>query len=122
MSIGDDDRHQLQSLEESLWRAEARFDRDYLERILAPDFIEFGRSGRIYSRREIIDTPSQPIRARSPLQTFAVRPAGDAVALVTYVNEVTYGEVEYGNRSSLPLRVPGGWQLKFHQGTPVYRS
>ena len=27
-----------------MWRAETRFDPDYLERVLHPDFFEFGRS------------------------------------------------------------------------------
>ena len=88
MSISDRDRHQLEILEESLWRAETRFDRDYLERILAPDFIEFGRSGRIYQRSESLGGPAEPIQA--VLRNFDVRLIDANVALVTYVSAVTY--------------------------------
>jgi hypothetical protein len=113
------DPEDLRLLEESLWRTETRFDRDYMERILASDFVEFGRSGRVYSRAAILALPRQPIEAR--LRDFAVRAAGSDLALVTYVSEVRRedGTVELGNRSSLWGRVADGWQLRFHQGTPV---
>ena len=44
------DTEELRILEESLWRHETRFDRDYLQRVLHPDFFEFGRSGRVWTR------------------------------------------------------------------------
>jgi hypothetical protein len=92
-----------------------------MDRILAPDFIEFGRSGRIYSREEALAVPRQNIDARLPLESFAVHPIDRDVFLVTYVSEVTYAEVAMGNRSSLWSRTDAGWQLRFHQGTPVNR-
>lgn len=51
----------LQALEEPLWRAETRFSLEYMERILAPDFFEFGRSGRVYQRRDALNIPSYPV-------------------------------------------------------------
>ena len=46
MELSEHDRTELQLLEEGLWRAETRFDRGSMERVLAPRFFEFGRSGR----------------------------------------------------------------------------
>lgn len=40
----------LRQLEESLWRAETRFDSVSMDRLLATDYFEFGRSGKVYSR------------------------------------------------------------------------
>ena len=116
-----DEHDQLRLLEESLWRAETRFDRDHMNEVLAPDFLEFGRSGRVYRRQDILDDlHPQPIDATLPLASFAVRSITADVALVTYVSEVTYGEVkEVANRSSLWSRHAGGWRIRFHQGTPV---
>jgi hypothetical protein len=114
----DDDA--LKELEESLWRSETRFDQAYMERILAPDFFEFGRSGRTYTREETLAVPPQEIDVRLPLKNFAVHSIASNVVLVTYVSEVRYEEVEVGNRSSLWSRTDGGWQLRFHQGTPVH--
>jgi hypothetical protein len=120
MTLTADEHDQLRRLEESLWRAETRFDRDHMSEVLAPDFFEFGRSGRVYRREETLDVPAQPINATLPLAKFAVRSIAADVALVTYVSEVTCGEVkEVANRSSLWSRHAGGWRIRFHQGTPA---
>jgi hypothetical protein len=52
MRVNDSDYEKLKQLEESLWRSETRFDNEYMNRTLAPDFFEFGRSGRAYTREE----------------------------------------------------------------------
>ena len=122
MKLTTEDRETLRTLEESLWQAETRFDRKYMDRILAPDFFEFGRSGSIYSREEILSASSQEIRATFPLRDFTCHPIHSDVVLVTYVSEVQYKKKEMGNRSSLWVKTPSGWQLKFHQGTPVHRE
>ena len=120
MEIDSRDARELELLEEGLWRVEARFDPQWMEDILAPDFVEFGRSGRIYLRSDIIDAPAQPIDARLPLREFEARLLAPDVAHVTYVSVVTYeGVEEVANRSSIWSRTEDGWKLRFHQGTPV---
>ncbi|HKJ27492.1 MAG TPA: DUF4440 domain-containing protein [Anaerolineales bacterium] len=109
--------NELRSLEESLWESSTRFDRAYMERVLAPDFFEFGRSGRVYTREEILAAQGDKINAR--LRDFKVTAVSEDVFLVTYVSEVQYETLEVGNRSSLWLRTADGWQLTFHQGTKV---
>ena len=55
MTCSDTDVYdQLRQLEESLWRAQTRFDCEYMDIILAPDFFEFARSGRVYKREETL--------------------------------------------------------------------
>jgi hypothetical protein len=109
MTLSADEHDELCRLEESLWRAEARFDPDHMNEVLAPDFFEFGQSGRVYRREDTLDVPAQPINATLPLAKFAVRLIAADVALVTYVSEVTYGEVRVvANRSSLWSRYAGG--------------
>lgn len=39
---------ELRRIEEALWRPQTRSDRAFMDRICAPDFVEFGRSGRVY--------------------------------------------------------------------------
>lgn len=120
IDITTEDYGELNRLEESLWRAEARFDRAYMEQTLAPDFFEFGRSGRFYKREDTLDVSVKPIAAKLPLPNFHARLITADVALVTYVSVVTYGDVtEVANRSSLWSRYPTGWRLRFHQGTPT---
>ena len=109
----------LKRLEESLWREETRFDASYLERLLADDFTEIGRSGRVYSRAEIIAAPPHPIDAVLPLPEFAARLLSADTALVIYNSIVTYnGMVEKARRTSIWSRFAAGWVLRFQQGTP----
>lgn len=111
---------ELERLEESLWRAETRFDLDYMQRVLAPDFCEFGRSGRVYRREDTLAVAAIPFEARFPLPEFTARLIAPDVALVTYRSEVAFGDlIEHGNRSSLWSRDGGGWTIRFHQGTAL---
>ena len=108
---------ELRGLEGSLWRAETRFDRKYMDAILAPDFAEFGRSGRRYDRDAILAIAGDSIDAR--LHDVAVSLVAPGVALVTYVSEVVHDGVQRANRSSIWVRRGSAWRLRFHQGTPV---
>ncbi|MHB1308684.1 MAG: nuclear transport factor 2 family protein [Limisphaerales bacterium] len=113
------DRFTLERLEEELWREETRFDRGRMTEIIAPDFLEFGRSGRIYCREDSLAVSPQPIDAVFPLPDFEARLLHPDVAQVTYNSAVRYdGVLQRARRSSIWSRTSGGWILRFHQGTP----
>jgi hypothetical protein len=118
MEISRQDYEILRELEERLWVAEFRFDREWMDRVMAEDFFEYGRSGRSYDREQILDTPAQEIPAMIPLPEFKARLISPNVAQVTYISVLTYpdGE-ERGRRSSIWSRSSEGWILRFHQGT-----
>lgn len=119
MEVSQEDLEQLRKLEEELWIEDTRFDRPYMEKVMAPDFFEFGRSGRIHSRESCLSHERVPIDAVIPLKNLQVRLLTEDVAQVTYDSEVTYdGVVEKGRRSSIWTRSGEGWVLRFHQGTP----
>src|SRR5262245_52650499 len=119
IEISEQERERVRQLEESLWQTEYRFDRAYMDATLAADFLEFGRSGRVYNRDEILNSESGAIVAKLPLSRFHVRLITEDVALVSYISEVTCGEtIERANRSSVWSKQPTGWKLRFHQGTP----
>jgi hypothetical protein len=110
----------LERLETSLWETETRFDRALMTKTLAADFVEFGGSGRVWSREQCLDLAQESIAAQIPLENFAVKVIAPDVALITYVSAVaTARGGERANRSSLWSRVDGRWQLRFHQGTPI---
>jgi hypothetical protein len=119
MALSPADRSCLAQLEESMWREDTRFDRRYMERTLAADFFEFGRSGRTYTREEILELARHEIPAQLPLPDLRIRLLDENTAQVTYDSAVRYGTfVEYAHRSSIWSRTAGGWTLRFHQGTP----
>lgn len=113
---------ELERLEESLYRSATRFDPEYMEELLAPDYVEMGTSGRIWTRQQIIRTSPVEIEAKLPLPELSVRLVADDVALVTYRSELGVELVEAANRSSIWKRErDGAWKLVFHQGTPTNR-
>lgn len=121
MDLAPEERDALRALEETLWRAETRFDPELMDQTFAANFVEFGRSGRRYERADMIFEPDSDavIDARLPLPDYSVELIAPDVALATYTSEVRYGdELERGRRSSLWTRVEGRWKLRFHQGTP----
>ncbi len=119
MQITQEDYDKLRELEESLWRSETRFNREYMDRILSPDFFEFGRSGCIYQRADTLAAPFVEIHAKLPLDNFTVHLVDTNVALVTYTSNLKYDQVQVANRSSIWCKTATGWQIRFHQGTPV---
>jgi hypothetical protein len=100
-----------------------RSDRDELGRLLHPEFREFGRSGRIYERAEVLaEFAGRPQAYEVWAQDFRVVALSDGFALLTYksAHVTPQGELEHHtNRSSLWQLTPAGWRLLFHQGTPT---
>ncbi len=125
MKPNDPDWEELRALEQSLWRAETRFDRPLMGKTFADDFYEIGRSGRIHTRQDCLDLTPEPIDALLPPADFRVRLISADVAQVTYTSHVTYGGVVQrghrssviGHRSSVWTRTADSWVLHFHQGT-----
>jgi hypothetical protein len=119
MELSREDRDALERLEEELWREETRFDLGRMNEVIAPDFFEFGRSGRVYRREDTLATRQGPIDAAFPLRAFKARLLAPGVAQVTYDSAVrSGGVVQWARRSSLWSRSENGWVLRFHQGTP----
>src|SRR5262249_48626193 len=105
----------LRKLEEELWREETRFDRRRMEEVIAGDFFEFGRSGRVYRREDTLAISRGPIDAVLPLPNFQARLLATDVAQVTYDSAVTYDGVvftrtraiRHGVGSSTPAAASG---------------
>jgi len=104
-------------LESSLMTQAVRQDQTVLERLLHPDCVEFGNSGRVYTRADLIQSLPTGQAGQPPLifNTEGVL-LSDSVCLVTY--RTTRDDVTV-NRMSLWCRTDFGWQLRFHQGTPA---
>ena len=73
MNINSEEYARLKLLEENLWKSNFRFDMAQMDRVLAPDFFEFGRSGRIYRRTDTLDVKKQDIPCKFPLVNFKIR-------------------------------------------------
>lgn len=102
---------ELRALEELLLTSETRTSRDDLDRLLADDFVEFGSSGGVYTKAEVISAVplTEPCVDCTISEFRALALAPDAV-LVTY-------RLPGSLRSSVWRRDVGGWRMVFHQGT-----
>jgi hypothetical protein len=111
---------QLRHLEEQLLQPEVRGSTERLAALLAEDFVEFGSSGRVFNKSQIIAALADEIPAKRSLSEFEARMLSDDVALVTYRatrrSKPGTGAV-HTLRSSVWRRSNGQWQMVFHQGT-----
>ena len=100
------------ALEVSLLDPDVRRSPERVERLLHPDFREFGASGHAWDRDGIVAAlATDPGRGWEATDVDA-REVADGVVLVTY-------RAAGSLRSSLWVRGRDGWQVLFHQGTPV---
>jgi hypothetical protein len=108
----------LQQLEEDLLRPDVRRNPERIAQLLADDFREFGASGRIYGKAEILAALSTEAPAQIQLTDFACHQLTAEIALVTYQSQRTDANGTRGAlRSSVWIRRENRWQMLFHQGT-----
>jgi hypothetical protein len=110
----------LRQLEEDLFRPEVRNNPEKTSAYLAEEFREFGSSGRIYTKAEILAELSSESPRTITLDSFQCEALAPDVALVTYrsTRTIALGIPVHANRSSLWMFRQGRWQMLFHQGTP----
>jgi hypothetical protein len=112
---------ELRKLEESLLDTAVRHDRKKMRSMLAENFLEFGSSGRTWTRNSIIELLSQETAFVPPsIQDFRCAFLSHEVALVTYRTVRTdpdSGDVLASLRSSIWTNETGSWRMRFHQGT-----
>ena len=124
--VGDsrDDRNGVAVVIEhelALLTPEVRGSTDQFEQLLDPDFGEIGKSGRLWTRGEMIttlvtDADTDPNQHSINFSDMSGRKVGPGFVLLTYVTEV---EGRRARRSSLWRQLTKGWRVLHHQGTPI---
>jgi hypothetical protein len=114
----------IRSLEEELFKQPVRGSPELVTNLLADNFVEFGRSGRIYNKQEVISSlASQCAETMDALAAddFDLKSLADDVVLLTYrsLRQGADGEELHSLRSSIWKFSDGRWQMVFHQGTPT---
>ena len=120
------DLHLIRSLEEELFKQSVRGSPEVVKDLLADSFVEFGRSGGIYEKEEVLRSlaaESSESKAMLTARDFVLRPLADDVVLLTYrsFRLVEGKEDRHTLRSSIWKFISGRWQMVFHQGTPTDR-
>ena len=106
------DEQHVVAMERALLGDEVRSDRAAVAALLHPEWQEIGRSGRLWSRDDILDSigPIPPV----DFQVVSVDRLGPDTILLLWR---TATDERSTLRSTLWLRTGGRWQARFHQGT-----
>ena len=116
----------MTSLEEELRRLEVqtldqsvRTNPKTMGSLLHEDFVEFGASGRRWSKASVLKSLSAERRfGDAEIDDFETRQLGSQHVLVTYTLTVRRDDrIDVSVRSSVWERNADGWLMIFHQGT-----
>ncbi|KRA24433.1 hypothetical protein ASD65_08360 [Microbacterium sp. Root61] len=108
-------RNRLVAAELRLLDPRVRTDRDAVAQLLAPDFVEIGQSGRIWTRAETLEAlEAETGFGEVEMSEATARELSPGLYLLTYRLRVG---VRQSRRSSLWRVTAGGPLLEFHQGT-----
>jgi hypothetical protein len=121
----------LEGLEEFLFDPIERREVASVSALLAEDFREFGSSGRVYTKLDILSELSTEQPAMVTITEFTCDLVSPGVALVTYKSLTTHESRAqtrelrssiWAQRPVQPYATPGvgremRWQMIFHQGT-----
>lgn len=111
------DEH-LIALEGELLTATARSDRERLAVLLHDDFFEIGRSGRQWTRADVVaNLPAERLRTIT-MREARVERITQNVAQVLYVSHDAATD-RLTRRSSVWVLQGGAWKMRFHQGTDL---
>lgn len=114
----------IRGLEEELFKQSVRASADAVSELLADDFIEFGRSGGVHDKEEVVRSLAaerpDPTASRTA-DNYRLLALADDVVLLTYRSLRTDddGSQAHTLRSSIWKRLDGSWRMVFHQGTPT---
>jgi hypothetical protein len=113
-------KEEVARLELLLMDPAVRRDRERVAGLLADDFVEFGSSGRVWTREAALELLATETYTPPTVEAFACKMLDGNVALVTYHAlrfDAATGERTITLRSSIWTRASGSWQMRFHQGT-----
>ena len=87
-----------------------------LDQILSDNFFEFGSSGRIWSRDDVLKSLPHEKSHPFKINNFQAHELAETLVLLTY-------SLNYRNRNTLRSSIwknyAGTWKILFHQGTKV---
>ncbi|MEM7020225.1 MAG: DUF4440 domain-containing protein [Pseudomonadota bacterium] len=113
--MDDSDSAHIIALEKQLLHSEIRASRESLNALLCDEFVEFGKSGKVFDKADILRTlPEEKPASFNMTDTKCVTLSNETVLLTYRVSRQGITSL----RSSIWRREAGRWRLLFHQGTP----
>lgn len=112
----------IKQLEISLLSKEAGKNMSDPDKIISDDFLEIGKSGKIWTKQALITSYENKTEVNITITDFRLKPLSDSILLAIYTahhTSETYHPVVKTIRSSVWRLSGTGWEIVFHQGTIV---
>lgn len=109
----------LRRLEEELLQPDVRASAERVAALLADDFLEFGSTGQVFNKQQVIEALREETGTKRSLSKFQSRMLSTNIALVTYRATASVREARpvHSLRCSVWRLSNDRWQMVFHQGT-----
>lgn len=108
----------LIKLEKKLLDPSLRKSREALDKLIADDFAEIGKSGSRYSKQDVLEHVTQEVDRKIESYGWEVRQIDEKVYIINYISfETVDGQRLDTLRTSLWKLNGDNWQMIFHQGT-----
>lgn len=110
---------QILQFEEKLIHPSTRRSSKELAQLIADNFIEFGSSGKVYTKQQVIEALDKEMPDKITIENFTCTELSMEIALVTYhsTRHKQDGDKIFCLRSSVWKLFDDGWKIIFHQGT-----
>lgn len=93
-----------------------RGSKEALEKLFSEDFIEYGASGNVYTKSDVVNALPDEEEISFEVENIKAKPLGVDVVQITYLLH-NKRENKYSLRSSIWEWSLEGWKMIFHQGT-----
>ncbi|MBT3362619.1 MAG: DUF4440 domain-containing protein [Chloroflexi bacterium] len=121
MNNRNTDEDTIRQLEQRLLQPDVRRSAKDVSELLADDFIEYGSSGRVFDKKQVVEGLQGEDPAQLAMSDFEAKTLAPGVVLATYraTRHNPDGQTSQSLRSSIWKLIDGRWQITFHQGTPT---
>lgn len=112
----------IYELENSLLKSEIRSSFEQLDILLADDFKEFGSSGLIYTKQNVLERlPSNTDKVVYLVSDFEIKSLSEDIVMANFKTDRIINDREKVSslRTSLWRKEDSNWRMFFHQGTPI---
>lgn len=108
---------EIESFERELVNPKTRSNAERIAELLTDEFLEFGSSGKMIRKCDVLDAAEKPGIMTYQLDDFNFKMLGESYVLVTY-RSVTSSQL-IALRSSIWVKEYGSWKMLHHQSTVV---
>lgn len=112
----------IYELETSLLKPEVRSSYEQLNILLSDDFREFGSSGLVYTKQNVLERlTSNTDKVVYTLSDFKVVALSEDIVMANFKTDRIINDIDKVSslRTSLWRKEDGSWRMFFHQGTPI---